>query len=337
MMTTRGGAAMGDVSPMGSPDSAGPTSAGAAPCSPLRTRPDLGPMAGKWPLIAAVALAGLYLLLFHDWLDSQVIRAVTQQADWGHTLVVPFIAGYLVYLNRAKLLAGPQPFRTAWSGLIPIVLGVGIYVFSTIGPYSARHYNIEGFGVWLTLAGLVLLFAGWRAMKWLWFPLLYLLVFGQTISDRLLEIVTFPMQDLTARGAHFLLGLVLDVDRQGNTIFIIDQGQPKPLNIAEACSGMRMLMAFLALGVVMAYTGFRRYWQRVALVVMAVPTAIVVNVLRVITLGFLSLYDTEFAAGDFHEFIGLVWLLPAFFIYLGLMWVIRHLVIEEAASGASSA
>ena len=102
-----------------------------------------------------------------------------------------------------------------------------------------------------------------------------------------------------------------------------------PLNIAEACSGMRMLMAFLALGVVMAYTGLQRAWQRVLLVVLAVPNAIFGNILRVVTLGLLSLLDTGFAAGDFHSFVGLVWLVPAFFIYLGLMWIIRKLVVDE--------
>jgi exosortase len=110
---------------------------------------------------------------------------------------------------------------------------------------------------------------------------------------------------------------------------VYDNGVSKPLNIAEACSGMRMLMAFLALGVAIAYTGLKHPWQRVLLVLMAVPTSIFVNILRVCTLALLSLIDSGFAAGDFHSFVGLVWLLPALFIYLGLMWIIRNLVIEQ--------
>jgi exosortase len=282
--------------------------------------------AWRWPLYAAAMLLAMFVILFWGFLRSQVIRAVSQQADWGHTLVVPFIVGYFVYLNRKKLLA--EPFRTAWFGLVPMLAGMGIYVISTTVP-TLNHFNIQGTGVWLTLVGLVLLFFGWRSMTWLWFPLLYLFVFGQNISERLMDLVTFPMQDITARGAAALLGIGLDVDREGNTITIFHHGEPKPLNIAQACSGMRMLMAFSALGVAMAYTGFTRFWQRAALVLMAVPTAIAVNILRVVTLGILSLLDVGFAAGDFHSFIGLVWLVPAFMIYLGLMWCIRHSVIEE--------
>jgi exosortase/archaeosortase family protein len=256
-------------------------------------------------------------------------------------------------------------------------LGVAIYMVSIMGPPTLNHFNIQGAGVWLTLFGLVLLFFGWRAMTWLWFPLLYIFFFGQNISEQLLNIVTFKMQDLTARGSEVLLRFFLEVERNGNTISIFRNGEYIPFNIAQACSGMRMLMAFLALGVAMAYTGFKpaavllgldaaagrmlakatgaagvggwllapfrfvaaaivkvivlavRNWQRVLLVLMAVPTSIFVNILRVCTLGLLSLLNVDFAAGEFHKMIGLVWLVPAFFIYLGLMWIIRHLVVED--------
>jgi hypothetical protein len=67
----------------------------------------------------------------------------------------------------------------------------------------------------------------------------------------------------------------------------------------------------------------------VALVLSGIPVAIGVNVLRVFTLGILSLYDANFAAGDFHSFIGLVWLLPALGFFLGIMWFLRNLFVEQ--------
>ena len=285
-------------------------------------------------IMAGGILSVLLVWVFWEFLFSQVRFAIRQQADWGHTLVIPLIAGYFVYLKRRQILS--VPFKTTWTGLIPVVLGIAWYITCWLGPPALRNHNFQGAGLTLTLFGLVLLFFGFRAMRILWFPLLYMCVFSQTISPKLMTYVTYPMQDLTARGSWVVLNLIgVDTDRSGNILTVWDNGVARPLNIAEACSGMRMLMAFMALGVAMAYTGFTRFWQQATLVLLGIPTAIVVNVLRVVTLAVLSLFDTDFAAGDFHTFVGLLWLVPAFLVYLGLQWILQHLVVEQPASETS--
>ncbi len=279
-------------------------------------------------LVSGVIITAMVVFVFWDFFESQLRSAIKDQADWGHTVIIPLIAGYFVYLKRRDLLA--MPFRTTWVGLIPVVLGVAWYVVCWLGPPTLRHHNLQGAGLTLTLFGLVLLFFGFRPMTLLWFPLLYMCIFGQTVSEKLMLYVTHPMQDLTARGSWVVLNLVgVDTDRTGNILTVWDNGDPKPLNIAEACSGMRMLMAFMALGVAMAFTGLKRFWQQATLVLLGIPTAIFVNVLRVVTLAVLSLFDTNFAAGDFHTFVGLLWLVPAFHMYQGLQWLQRQLVVEE--------
>lgn len=306
------------------------SSAGAVAAS---ARGAVAPAEVAWLVAGGATLLALLVFLFWEFFETQVRFAIRDQADWGHTLVIPAIAGYFVYLNRERL--ANIGLRTTWIGLLPVVLGTGWYMLCWLGPPAIRHHNLQGAGVAATLFGLTLLFAGWRAMAILWFPLAYLCVFGQTISDRFLDLVTFKLQDITAAGSWVMLNLIgIDTERAGNLLTVFHQGEPTSLNIAEACSGMRMLMAFLALGVAMAYTGFEHTWQRVALVLLGVPVAVAVNILRVVTLGFLSRFDTDFAAGDFHTFIGLVWLVPAFLIYLGLMWILRHLVTTDGAHAA---
>jgi exosortase len=266
--------------------------------------------------------------IFWDFFQRQFWFAIQQQADWGHTLVIPFIAGYFVWLCRGKLLR--EPFRHAWSGIVLIFIGLGWYTLCALGPTAMHHHNLMGLGVGCTLVGICLYLFGWRAMLYLWFPLAYLFVFGQSISDRFMEIVTFKLQDIASVGSYYgLTFLGLDVTRSGNTLEILYSDKTYPLNIAEACSGMRMLMAFLALGVAMAYTGLPHLWQRISLVIFALPTAVFVNILRVMTLGLLSIADSGFAAGDFHTFVGALWLIPAFLIYLGIVWILKNLVIED--------
>jgi exosortase len=281
------------------------------------------------PLLAALVIVGLMLWLYWDFFGRQFRWAIQKPDDWGHTLVIPLIAGYFIWLRREPLLA--KPFRTTWVGLLPVLLGMAWYMACVFGPTPLMHHNLRAAGVGMTLFGLVLLFFGFRAMIWLWFPLAYVLVFGQAISDRFMLIITQQLQDWSAQGAYFTLNLLgLNTAIEGNTLTVIRSDMTEAqLNVAEACSGIRMLMAFLALGVAMAFTGFKRFWQQAALVLMGVPTALFVNILRVTSLGLLAIVNPDFAAGEFHATVGLLWLFPAFLIYLGIVWVLRHMVIEE--------
>ena len=102
-----------------------------------------------------------------------------------------------------------------------------------------------------------------------------------------------------------------------------------PLNIAEACSGLRMLMAFMALGVAMAFLFERPWWQRVIMVLLTVPVAVAVNVGRVTTLGVLHYVSPGAAEGDFHKFVGLLMLIPALMVYMFLGWVLDQIMIYD--------
>ena len=277
-------------------------------------------------VIAVTVFAGV----FWDWLSKQVSYSISHPSDWGHTLLMPFIAGWFVWLRREQLLK--TPIRPAWSGLTLLILGLVGYAACTLGPAALQHHNIRGMAVGASLFGMVLLVSGWGWMRWLWFPLAYVVVFGQYVSERFISIVTYRLQDISAKGAHVFLSLLgLDVDLNGNVLTVFDGGAPHMLNVAEACSGMRMLVAFLALGVAMAYVSLPTAWQRIVLVAMGVPVAVFVNVLRVATLGLLTLVNPEFAAGEFHHFIGLLWLVPAFLLYLLVLWVLGNMVVPETA------
>ena len=158
-------------------------------------------------------------------------------------------------------------------------------------------------------------------------------MFGQSISERVMSRVTERMQDWSAVGADILLNTIgIDTERTGNVLTVhMSDGTLHPLNVAEACSGMRTLMAFLAIGVAMAAMGLPRWWQRVLLVLAGIPISLFVNVLRVASLGILSMIDSNLSAGEFHSMVGLVWLMPAFLLFLGAMWVIRNIVVEDTA------
>ena len=282
-----------------------------------------------WTIVlSALVILGSLWIAFPDFFRIQIYIATYQPSDWGHIFVVPLIAFWFVWLRRDELLA--KPLRPSWSGVAILVLGIIIYMIAMMGPKHLIHHLTRSFGVFVTSFGLVILFLGWQSLRVVGFPFAYLFVFGIVISDRIMTPITYELQDISAKGAWLVLYLMgYDTDLSGNTLTLFENGQSFPLNVAEACSGMRMLVAFLALGTAMAYVGLSRPWQRTLLILLGVPVAIFVNVLRVVTLGLLSRYDSDFASGDFHTFIGLVWLFPAFIVFILLMWVVRKLVVEQ--------
>ena len=279
---------------------------------------------------AAITLLVLFGFVFSDFLEQQVLFAWSQPSDWGHTLIIPIVTGYFIWMRRGELSA-LQPFRQCWWGLLPVGAGVAWYMLCVFGPKPLYHHNIMSLGPTLGLFGTAWLLFGSAAMRWLWFPLAFTCVFGQTVSEVLLNKVTFQLQDIAAVGAQFLLVVIgSEVERSGNTLTIWSDGIAYPLNVAEACSGMRMLVAFLALGVFLAYTNLTSAWQRIVLVALGVPIAIAVNIVRVASLGILTQFDQNFVDGEFHELVGVVWMLPALFLYMGTLWAIRNLTVQTS-------
>ena len=278
-------------------------------------------------IIAGGILFVLLVAVFWEWFRRQVALAWHEPSDWGHTLIIPFISGYFIWNKRQIILA--KPLRPAWIGVAIMVFGIAWYMICNVGPAGLAHHNIRATGLGITLIGLGVLLVGWLAMQYIWFPLFYTLIFAQTISERFMNLVTYRMQDISAKGAYVLLNLIgIQTDHAGNVLTIFQDGQPVQLNVAEACSGMRMLVAFLALGVAMAYVSLPKLWQQLALVTLGIPISIFVNVLRVTSLGILGMFDQNFMSGEFHHMIGLVWLLPAFFSYLAVLWILSQFLID---------
>jgi exosortase len=171
-------------------------------------------------------------------------------------------------------------------------------------------------------------------VKYAWLPIAYL-VFAVPLPQRYYVSITMPMRKLAAVIAAGLLNLVdqLQANVRGVIIDVIYKGRPlePPLDVAEACSGMRLLMAFLALGVAMAYLHYRPIWQRVILLASTIPIAIFCNIVRVTITGFIYvLWDPKYAQGFYHDMLGIMMLPLAFGLYGLIAWFMASLFIDES-------
>ena len=120
--------------------------------------------------------------------------------------------------------------------------------------------------------------------------------------------------------------MVIDVAYKGVRI------EP-PMDVADACSGMRLLLAFLALGVAMAYLHYRPFWQRIVLLLSTIPIAILCNIIRVTITGFIYvLISPKYAQGIYHDMLGMAMLPLAFGLYGLLAWFMSSLFVEDVSS-----
>lgn len=292
-----------------------------------------------WAIAALVLLAAPFFLLSFRWFQTQLGPggfAWAQPEDWGHSYLVPVVGAVYIWMHREGLRRAAAV--TFWPGLVVMFLGLGAFALFAVGP--TPNHMFQGASLLLLLGGLVLLVSGPKAFGFLAFPIGYLGL-GITISTRLMDELTFGLKLLATQGSYVLLQMLgVDVaEPSGNLLSVFPPGSSEPvqLNVAEACSGMRMVIAFIALGAAVAFLSCRQWWQRIAVMLLTVPVALLMNVVRVAVLAVLSLADPEVAEGDAHMLIGTLLLIPAFFLFMGCVWASNRIVVEDRSSGVRSA
>jgi len=134
------------------------------------------------------------------------------------------------------------------------------------------------------------------------------LLLAMPLPDTLYERIALPLQTLAASASgHFLrlFGVDITVDALRLNIWSLT-GKNHPLTVAEACSGVRSMMAFVALSVAWAYITDRPWWHRLTLVLAGFPVLVACNILRVSLTAVMFVIDWPQFGEDFmHEFMGL--------------------------------
>lgn len=280
--------------------------------------------------IKILIIALLFWYLFRVEIDSIVKKWITDPS-WSHGFLIPFFSLYFINQHKSDILA--LKIRPSYIGLVFLICGILFY------PLNIVHFQygyLKPIGMIATLGAMVLFLGGWSLVKYTWLPIGFL-VFAVPLPQRYYVAITMPMRIFAAKVSTFLLNLVNDLNAtvSGVVIDVIYKGQrmDPPLNVADACSGMRLLMAFLALGVAMAYLHYRPVWQRVILLATTVPIAVFCNIIRVTATGFIYvLGNPKYAQGIYHDLLGMLMLPLAFGLYGFIAWFMSSLFIEEISS-----
>ncbi len=257
------------------------------------------------------------LLLLIAWLYASILARLFLQwihdPNFSHGIFVPLFALFVLWQDRKQLIAiAPAP---SWVGLPLVVLSLLVLVLGVLG----AEIFLARLSLLILLAGVIILFQGWRFFRAILFPWAFLILMIPP-PTLILQQVTFPLQLLASRLATGLLRLVgVPVLRQGNMIVLAAM----PLDVAEACSGIRSLLTLVTLAIIYGYLMETRKWVRVVLAVSAVPIAVAANSFRVFGTGLLVQYwDPDKAEGFFHIFEG--WLI--FVVALIMLFAVHGVI-----------
>lgn len=229
--------------------------------------------------------------------------------DYQHGFIIAPLALWFAYERRWDL--EDAPIKGSWLGLIPLLIGL---TSLAIGRLGTELMTMRA-GFVFTLIGLVLLLLGREIFKILAFPLFFLFLMVP-LPQSIVNTIAFPLQLIAAKAAVVSLQeLGIPALVEGNIIHLAHA----ELFVADACSGLRSLMALITLGVVFAHF-FKPgvLWIQVLLVASTIPIAIAVNSFRVGLTGFLAhQFGEEFATGAIHDFQGIFTFGLAFVTLLG--------------------
>ena len=278
-------------------------------------------------LAITLTLGVVFVFLFRRWFLYQTEVSWEHMEDWGHSFVIPLISCYLLWQARERIAR--TPVRVFWVALVPFLVGIHTYAYTL---FMVSNTMLQGFSMILTLGSLVLLLTGPAMLRHVFLPIAYLILMV-TIAEAIMLAVTFKLQLVASQGSWLMLNLIgepfgwFTVDLDGNRLDILtSSGEVHPLNVAEACSGMRMVVAFYALAGAVALLGCAQWWQRIALILLAGPVAVLMNMVRVTVLGLLTLEDPNLAAGDAHTLIGTILLIPSLGLFILIVWILNKIV-----------
>lgn len=267
-------------------------------------------------VIWALSLAAL-ILSFGDTV-STMVSTWWNSASYNHCFLVPLISAYLVW-ERREMFGYIAP-RVSWWGIAGVAGGAFLWLVGRL----AGAMVVEQFALVFVIQASVLAFFGGQAARILMLPAGFLL-FAVPFGDFLIA----PLQDFTAVFVVHALGLV-DVPVYMEGVFLSTPSGD--FHVAEACSGVRFLIATVPLGVLFADLAFRSWYRRATVIALSVLVPIIANGIRAFGIVYIAyLTDNEYATGVDHLIYGWIFFAIVIFLLIAIGMLFADKPVDEPA------
>ena len=249
-----------------------------------------------------------FALLQHEW---------ERLPDYSHGyLVIPF-ALVLGWLRKESMPGFSPGFSIFGLGVIGLAVAMrwfgDAYFYPVIGNNSLVLWAIGA--VWFMFGARFL----WWAL-----PSLLFLGFMVPLPSRFSDVLSGTLQRIATIMSTWMLQLFgQPALAEGNTISLGDH----MLEVAQACSGLRIFVGIMALAFFVVFMARRRWWQNAAVVASILPIALVANTLRIVFTGlFMEWYPGEETEQLAHDVAGWVMIPLAVAMFAAFMWYLNQLI-----------
>lgn len=243
--------------------------------------------------------------------------------DDSYGNLIPFLVVGLFWWKRKELLA--LPLQLWWPGLLLLAAALALHLF--------------GYVVQQPFVSVVALFAGIYALmglawgrEWLRhssYPF-FLFIFSIPLTSHL-NFILFPLRLLVCWLVEMVSHIVgIGIIRRGT--LLMDPSGAYGYDVEAACGGMRSLIAVFLLATVIAFGLLRAPGKRIFLIALAVPFAILGNMLRLLAIIVAAEMGGQKWGNYVHEGgpLGIISILPYVPGFVGLIWVGFWLEKREA-------
>lgn len=287
----------------------------AQPGAPAERLPTVAGGVSKGVRVAALVLAIAGFIAAYGGTLRMLWRVWMHNPNYSHGFLIPPVTLWLLWRQRRAI-------RAAWNergslyGMIVLAPALVLQILGLRGDVT----TIQGASLILALGGTIWMLFGGAVMRRAAFPLAFLFFMIPTLPW-FINVASFKLKLIAAQSAVAVSqAMGITVQREGvNMIF-----PGGALSVENACSGLRSLIALLALGALFAYLARGAVWKRVLLFVLALPIAVVANAVRITALCiYASVGSVQGAAGIFHDVGGYALFGVAFLLLVASRRVLR--------------
>jgi len=256
---------------------------------------------------ASLALAAVVTLILIAFFDTvrELVMTWWDKPEYNHCLLILPIIIYLLH-ERREIFKKITP-KPSWLGILPLLGGAALWLLGDLADANV----VRQFGLIIILQGCILTILGKRVVLGLLFPIFYM-VFLIPFGDFLVPM----LQDFTTVFVIATLNLFnIPVFVEG--VFLsIAAGD---FHVAEACAGLRFLVATVALGTLMANVAYKTVGRQITVVILSFAVPILANGLRASGIILIAHWsDMKYATGVDHLVYGWIFFAVVLLIFISI-------------------